>query len=58
VIPTLVACGEYDGTAPPENSEAIRSRLPTSELRRYEGGHLFVYQDRRAMPEIVEYLTS
>jgi pimeloyl-ACP methyl ester carboxylesterase len=56
--PTLVACGAYDGTAPPENSEAIHSRIAGSELRRYEGGHLFVYQDRRAMPEIVEYLTS
>lgn len=56
--PTLVACGEFDGTAPPENSEAIHSRIAGSELRRYEGGHLFVYQDRQALPEIVGFLTS
>lgn len=56
--PTLVACGEFDGTAPPENSEAIHSRVAGSELRRYEGGHLFVYQDRQALPEIVGFLTS
>ena len=54
--PTLVACGIYDGTAPPANSEAIHARIPGSELRRYEGGHLFVYQDRRAFPELIEFL--
>lgn len=56
--PTLVACGAYDGTAPPANSEAIHSRIAGSELRRYEGGHLFGLQDRRAFPEIVEFLVG
>jgi 3-oxoadipate enol-lactonase len=56
--PTLVACGAYDGTAPPENSEAIHSRIAGSELRRYEGGHLFAHQDRRALPEIVAFLSN
>ena len=56
--PTLVACGEYDGTAPAANSEAIHSRIAGSELRRYEGGHLFVYQDRRAFPDVIEFLAG
>ena len=56
--PTLIACGEYDGIAPPSNSEAIHSRIPGSELRRYDGGHLFIYQDARAFPDIVEFLTA
>jgi 3-oxoadipate enol-lactonase len=56
--PTLIACGEYDGTAPPANSEAIHARVAGSELRRYEGGHLFVYQDRRALPEIGSFLAA
>jgi 3-oxoadipate enol-lactonase len=56
--PTLIMGGEYDGTAPIANSEAIHSRIAGSELRRYEGGHLFVYQDRRAFPDLVEFLTS
>lgn len=56
--PTLVACGEYDGIAPPSNSEAIHRRVAGSELRRYDGGHLFVYQDPRAFPDIIEFLTA
>ncbi len=56
--PTLVACGAVDGSAPPGNSEAIASRIPGAELRTYEGGHLFVYQDRRAFPDIESFLAA
>lgn len=55
--PTLVACGRYDGLAPAANSEAIAARIPGSELRRYEGGHLFILQDPRALAEIVAFLS-
>jgi pimeloyl-ACP methyl ester carboxylesterase len=54
--PTLVACGAYDGLAPRANSEAIASRIPDAELRCYEGGHLFVFQDPHALPDIMEFL--
>jgi pimeloyl-ACP methyl ester carboxylesterase len=54
--PTLVACGAYDGLAPPANSEAIASRIPNAELRCYEGGHLFVFQDPKALPDITAFL--
>ncbi len=54
--PTLVACGRYDGQAKPENSAAIHSRIVGSELRTYEGGHLFVFQDRTALAEIVTFM--
>jgi 3-oxoadipate enol-lactonase len=56
--PTLVACGAYDGIAPRANSEAIASRIRGAELRCYEGGHLFVYQDPQAMPDITDFLQS
>lgn len=56
--PTLVMCGEFDGLAPPANSEAIASRVPGSELRRYQGGHMFVVQDPQAMPDVLAFLTS
>lgn len=54
--PTLIAAGRYDGLAPLANSEAIASRIAGSELRVYDGGHAFVFQDRQALPDIVEFL--
>lgn len=56
--PTLVAAGRYDGIAPPANSEAIAERIKGSELRLYEGGHLFFAQDRRAIPDTVDFLAG
>ena len=56
--PTLVMCGEFDGLAPPTNSEAIVSRIAGSELRRYQGGHMFLVQDRRAMPDVLSFLAA
>ena len=56
--PTLVACGRYDGIAPPANSQAIVARIPGAELRAYEGGHTFFLQDRAAMPEILDFLAA
>jgi 3-oxoadipate enol-lactonase len=55
---TLVACGDFDGLAPPANSAAIAERIPAAELRTYQGGHLFAYQDPAALPEIVAFLAA
>jgi pimeloyl-ACP methyl ester carboxylesterase len=54
--PALVACGRYDGIAPPANGEAIASHVPGAELRMYEGGHAFMAQDRAALPDIIDFL--
>jgi len=54
--PTLIAAGRYDGIAPIANSEEIAARVPGSELRIYEGGHAFIGQDPKALPEIVSFL--
>lgn len=56
--PTLVAAGRFDGLAAPANSEAIASRIPNAELRRYDGGHAFFVQDDRAFPDIVAFLQA
>jgi len=56
--PTLVAAGRFDGIAPVRNSEQIVGRITGATLRVYEGGHLFVYQDRKALPEIIEFLAA
>lgn len=54
--PTLVCAGRHDGIAPVANSEALAGRLALAELRVFEGGHLFLVQDRAAWPVIVDFL--
>jgi pimeloyl-ACP methyl ester carboxylesterase len=56
--PTLVAGGTYDGIAPPENSRLIADAIGDSELRLYEGGHLFMMQDPRALPDLLDFLAA
>jgi len=56
--PTLVGYGRYDGIAPPANSSALASRIRGSELRGYEGGHLFLVQDPAAMPDFRAFLQA
>jgi 3-oxoadipate enol-lactonase len=54
--PVLVAGGRYDGIAPAANSRALADRIPGAELQLFEGGHLFMIQDRKAYPAIIEWL--
>jgi len=54
--PTFVACGRYDGIAPALNSEAIVERVPNAQLRTYDGGHAFFFQDKRAIPDAIAFL--
>ena len=54
--PTLVAAGRFDGIAALANSELLANQIPNAELQVFEGGHLFLFQDRRAFPAISEFL--
>jgi 3-oxoadipate enol-lactonase len=56
--PTLVGYGDYDRIAPAQNSIAIASRVRETELRGYEGGHLFFFQDPAALPEFEAFLQA
>jgi pimeloyl-ACP methyl ester carboxylesterase len=53
---TLVAAGRYDGLAPVANSEAIVSQIVGATLRIYEGGHIFLIQDRTSMEGVIDFL--
>jgi 3-oxoadipate enol-lactonase len=56
--PALVGHGNYDGIAPVQNGTAIASRIHGAELRGYEGGHLFLFQDPAALPEFEAFLQA
>jgi 3-oxoadipate enol-lactonase len=53
---TLVCAGRYDGIAPVERSEALADRIPDAELAVFEGGHLFLIQDRSSWQHIIEFV--
>ena len=54
--PTLIAAGRYDGIALPETQEKMAARIPGAELAFFEGGHMFLIQDRAATPAIIAFL--
>lgn len=56
--PTLVCAGRHDGIAPLANSEALVERIPGARLEVFEGGHLFLVQDRSAWPSVVDFLAD
>ena len=55
--PTFIGCGRFDGLAPLENSQALHKRIENSTLKVYEGGHMFVVQDKEALPDATSFLT-
>ena len=56
--PTLVAAGRYDGIALPATQEKMAGRIPGAKLQVFEGGHLFMVQDRTAFPAMAAFLTE
>lgn len=54
--PTLICGGKYDGIALPETQELMASRIRGAELHFFEGGHLFMLQDRTALPAMISFL--
>jgi predicted alpha/beta hydrolase family esterase len=55
---TYVACGIHDDLAPVVNSQAIAARVPDARLDVREGGHLFLFQDPGAWPELRSFLAG
>ncbi|MGI9597950.1 MAG: alpha/beta fold hydrolase [Acidimicrobiales bacterium] len=54
--PTLVCAGEYDDQAPLANSMALVNGIDNAKLQVFQGGHLFLIQDRSTFETIVEFL--
>jgi 3-oxoadipate enol-lactonase len=56
--PVYVCAGQYDGIAPPDNQHALVAALPNASLEFFEGGHLFLIQDRSAFTRIMKLLNE
>jgi 3-oxoadipate enol-lactonase len=56
--PVLIAAGRYDGIASPQTQERMAERIPGAQLQWFEGGHLFMIQDRTAFAAIVAFLNA
>jgi 3-oxoadipate enol-lactonase len=54
--PTLICGGKYDGQALPETQTKMAARIRHAKLRMFEGGHLFMIQDREAFPAMIAFL--
>ena len=54
--PVMIAAGRHDGIAPPDRQEKMAARIRDAALRFFDGGHLFMIQDRAALPAIIAFL--
>ena len=55
-IPTLIAAGKFDGVALPASQFNLALQIPGSTLRFFDGGHMFMIQDRAALPAMTDFL--
>jgi 3-oxoadipate enol-lactonase len=55
--PVLVTGGRHDGIAKPEVVTALASRIPGAQLDFFEGGHLFMLEDKNTYPAMVDFLS-
>jgi len=57
-LPVYVCGGRYDGIAPPDNQRALAGAIPGARLELFEGGHMFLIQDRSAFGKIAAFLRA
>jgi 3-oxoadipate enol-lactonase len=55
-LPVYICAGRFDGIAPPENQREFERRIPGARLEFFEGGHLFLIQDKAAFGKIAAFL--
>lgn len=56
--PVMIAAGRHDGIALPQTQERMAARIPGATLQFFDGGHLFMIQDRTAVPAMAEFLLA
>ncbi len=58
ICPTLICGGIYDGIALPATQEKLAAQIPNAELAMFDGGHLFMIQDKTAIPTMLDFLNA
>lgn len=56
--PTLICGGVYDGIALPATQEKLADQIPNADLAMFDGGHLFMIQDKAAIPAMLDFLNA
>lgn len=56
--PTLICGGKFDGIALPETQEKMAARIPNAKQAMFDGGHLFMLQDRTAIQTMINFLNE
>lgn len=54
--PVFIAAGRFDGIALPEAQEKMAARIKGATLQFFDGGHMFMLQDRAALPAMIGFL--
>jgi len=54
--PVMIAAGRFDGIALPDAQEKMAARIKGAQLQFFDGGHMFMLQDRAAIPAMVAFL--
>ena len=54
--PVMIAAGRHDGIALPAAQHGMAGRIAGAQLQFFEGGHLFMLQDRTALPAMTAFL--
>ena len=55
---TLIIGGSYDLVAPTQNLQKLNDLIPNSELKLFDGGHLFMLQDANAWRCVASFLSE
>lgn len=55
-MPVCIFAGRHDGIAPLANQQALLEQIVGAKLLTFDGGHLFLAQDKAAYPALVEWL--
>ncbi len=55
MMPVFICGGKFDGIAPVDNQEALEKQIPNAHLELFDGGHLFLREDRRAIKRVIAF---